>query len=352
VPPDFLFFRFGGRLMAQSFDWQGSRLTGEAMQVAEMVAATDMVACFSAVSDALAYIPGTARPAALTWLDRKGNRLGTVGDPGEYYSPALSPDGRTLAVGRRDPATQTRDIWLIDLVRGTQSPFTFDPADDMNPTWSPDGTQIVFSSTQRGQRDIYEKAAGGIGEERLVLDLAVEKNVEYWSPVAKLLLFNVLPDNGTRQVWALPIEGEGKPHAVLSGPADISSSPLSPDGKFIAYQTSESRRYDIFIQNFPPAADRWPISTAGGMYPQWRRDGKELFYIAGSRLMAVDIRVDGSRLDPGIPHVLIEAPFMTVGRNQFVPSLDGQRFLAVLQAQQTSGLSMTVELNWMSRLKQ
>jgi Tol biopolymer transport system component len=221
----------------------------------------------------------------------------------------------------------------------------------MNPAWFPDGTRIAFSSTRRGRRDIYEKAASGTGEERLMLGSDVEKNVEYWSPVGKLLLFNVLPGSGTRQVWALPLEGEGKSYAVLSGPADISSSPLSPDGKFIAYHSSESRRYDIFIQNFPPAGDRWPISTAGGMGPQWRRDGKELFYVEGSRLMAVDIKVDGSRLEPGTPHLLFEAPFMTVGRNAYVPSLDGQRFLAILQVQQTSGLSITVELNWMSRLK-
>jgi dipeptidyl aminopeptidase/acylaminoacyl peptidase len=352
VPPGFLVFRLGDRLMAQEFNWLGSRLTGEAVQVAEIVAGTDMVAYFSAVPDALAYIPGTAMPMALTWLDRKGNRLGTVGEPGEYSGPALSPDGRTLAVSRRDPATQMRDIWLIDLARGTQSRFTFDPADEFNPAWSPDGSRIAFTSARSGQRDIYEKAASGIREDRLVLGSDIEKNMEYWSPDGRLLLFNVLPGNGTRQIWALPLQGESKPYAVITGPADIQSSPLSPDGKFIAYSSTESKRFEIYIQDFPPTGKRWSISTAGGTNPQWRPDGKELFYIAGAKLMAVDVKIGGSRLEPGIPHALFEAPFATAGRNMFVPSRDGQRFLAILQVEHTGSPSITVELNWMSRLKQ
>ncbi len=352
VPPGFLVFPLGGRLMVQAYDWQRSRLTGEAMQVAEMVAGTELAAYFSAVPDALAYISAPAGPTALVWIDRKGNRLGSVGVPGEYYGPQLSPDERTLAVSRRDLATQTRDIWLVDLARGAQSRLTFDPSDDFNPTWSPDGTRIAFTSARKGQRDIYEKAAGRIGEERLILSSAIEKNMECWSPDGRLLLFNVLSGDGKRQVWALPLEGEGKPYTVLSGPADIQSSALSRDGRFIAYHSSESGRYEIFIQDFAGAGNRWPISTAGGSLPQWRADGKELFYVAGSKLMAVDISVKGARLEPGIPQALFEAPFARAGRNVFVPSRDGQRFLAILQVEQTGSRFITVELNWMSRLKQ
>ena len=352
VPPGFLVFRLSGRLMAQAYDWQQSRLIGEAKQVAEMVAGSSLTAYFSAVPDALAYIPGTATPAVLTWLDRKGNRLGSVGPPGEYYGPQLSPDERRLAVSRRDPATETRDIWLVDLARDTQVRFTFDPADEMNSTWSPDGTRIAFSSNRKGQRDIYEKPAGGIGEERLLLGSDIEKNVEYWSPDGRLLLFNLLSAGGKREVWALPLGGEGKSYAVLGGPADIQSSPLSPDRKFIAYMASESGRQEIFIQSFPPAGNRWSVSTAGGTSPQWRPDGKELFYIAGSKLMAVDVKVEGTRLELGAPQALFEVPFASGGRNLFVPSRDGQRFLAILQVEQSRSRSITVELNWMSRLRQ
>jgi len=340
--------------MVQAFDLKGLRLTGNAVQVVEAVAgAGEHSACFSAVPHALAYISGAGNATALTWFDRKGNRLGTVGEPGEYYSPALSPDEKTLAVGRRDPATQTRDIWLIDLVRGTQVRLNSDPADDLNPTWSPDGSRIAFTSTRKGQRDIYEKAASGMGEERLLLSSGLDKNVEWWSPDGRSLLYNHRPSAaGLLEIWQLPLQNGQKPSLVLSGPADTQSAQLSPDGKFVAYHSNETGRYEIFIQDFPPSGKRWPVSPAGGMFPQWRADGKELFYCSSySKLMVVDINIEGSRLEVGVPHALFEAPFWTSGRNLFVPSHNGQRFLAVLRPEQTANPSITVELNWMSGSK-
>ena len=256
-----------------------------------------------------------------------------------------------MAVSHRDPATQTRDIWLIDLERGTQSRFTFDPADDLNPTWSPDGNRIAFSSARKGQRNIYVKAANGVGEEQLLFGSASDKNVECWSPDGRLLLLNTTAAREQRQIWALPLEGERKPYAVLSGPAEMRDSSLSPDGKFIAYVSDESKRFEVFLQSFPPGRDRWQASTTGGLNPQWRPDGKELFYLQGEKLMAVDIKVTGARLVPGVPHELFEAPFVGVGRNGFVPSSDGGKFLAVLRVEQVSSPSITVELNWMSRLR-
>jgi Tol biopolymer transport system component len=215
---------------------------------------------------------------------------------------------------------------------------------------SPDGSRVAFTSARKGKRDLWEKAASGVGEERLILDSEIEKNLECWSPDGRMLLFNILPGGGARQIWALPLEGERKPFAVLSGPADVQSSPLSPDGNIIAFGSTESRRFEIFIQDFPHARSRLQVSTEGGTLPQWRADGKELFYLAGSRLMAADIKVSGARLEAGVPHALFEAPFALWGRNTFVPSQDGQRFLAIMQAP-PADLAITVELNWMSRLR-
>jgi len=357
VPPDLLVFRSGGRLLAQALDWKQPRLEGQAVQVSDSVGGrgipgSESDAFFCARQDTLAFMAGTARPSVLTWLDRKGNRLDEVGGPSDYYSPANSPDGRTVAVGRRDPATQMRDIWLIDLERGTQSRFTSDPADDINPTWSPDGSRIAFSSARKGRRDIYVKAANGIGEEQLVFGSPADKNVECWSPDGRLLLFNTTVAQGQQQIWALPLEGERKPYAVLSGTDVMQASSLSPDGKFVAYYSGESGRPEVFLQSFPLGRDRWQVSTTGGSSPQWRADGKELFYRDGDRLMAVDIKTSGARLVPGVPHRLFEAPFITVARNQFVPAGDGQKFLAVLRAGQVSNPSITVELHWKSHLRQ
>jgi Tol biopolymer transport system component len=356
MPPGLLVYRSGGRLLAQAFDWKESRLGGEAVQLSDSVGGRgqpggELDAFFCARPDTLAFMPGTAMPSVLAWLDRTGTRVGVVGGPGDYSSPAISPDGKTVAVGRRDPTTQTRDIWLVDLERGTESRFTFDPADDMNPTWSPDGRRIAFSSARKGQRDIYVKAANGIGEEQVLSGTAGDKNVECWSPDGRLLLFNTTVVQGQQQIWALPLDGERTPSAVLSGPGGMAASSLSSDGKFITYWSNESGRAEVFLQNFPPGRDRWQVSTTAGTSPQWRPDGKELFYSRGDRLMAVDIKVTGARLVAGVPHELFEAPFISAGRNLFVPSSDGKKFLAVLRVEQVSSPSITVELNWMSRLR-
>jgi eukaryotic-like serine/threonine-protein kinase len=138
---------------------------------------------------------------------------------------------------------------------------------------------------------------------------------------------------------------------LLSGPADVQGAQLSPDGRFVAYQSTESGRREIFVQAYPSAGARWSVSAEGGFSPQWRGDGREIYYISGSRLVAVDIQVEGSRVVPGVPRVLFDAPFAGIGRNFFVPSQDGQRFLAVLRVDQAADRAFTVELNWMSRLK-
>jgi Tol biopolymer transport system component len=356
VPPGLLVYRSGGRLLAQELDWNQPRLIGNAIQLSDAVggagvSGTALRAYFDATPGALAYIPGSATPSVLVWVDRQGNRVGGVGGPGDYYSPAISPDWKTVAVGRTDPATQTRDIWLIDLERGTQSRLTSDPADDINPTWSPDGRRIAFSSARRGQRDIYVKAASGIGEEQPVLAQLGDKNMECWSADGRVLFYNTRGTRGqTQQIWAVPVEGERPPYAVVSGPAAMSSSSLSPDGRFIAYYSTESGRAEIFLETLPRGRERWQISTAGGFSPRWRADGRELFYTQGDALMAVDIKDNAGRLVPGVPHELFKAPFVTAGRNVFFPSRDGARFLAALRVEPVGNPSITVELNWTSRL--
>jgi len=260
--------------------------------------------------------------------------------PGEYYHPQLSPDGRTLVVSRSDLATETRDIWVIDLARETQTRLTVDPADDLNPAWSPDGARIAFTSNRKGQRDIYEKQADGIGEERLLLTSDTEKNVNAGCRTAGRSCSTCCR---RREAGGMGIVGRGRGEVPrraqwAGGYPELTAV---PDGKFIAYSATESGRSEIFVQNFPPAGNRWPISTAGGRSPQWRRDGKELFYVAGSSLMAVDIKVEGARLVPRAPRVLFDAPFANAGRNVFVPSRDGQRFLAILQLEQPGSRSIT-----------
>ncbi len=195
VPPSWLLYIRGSALVAQSFDVGKQSLSGDPIPIADQVAIVGPGGAFSVSQNGVLAYRRTPQPLAndLTWYDRQGKRLGTVGEQAVYTNPALSPDGKRLAISRRDPGTTTRNIWVLDLARGVSSRFTFDKADETNPLWSPDGSRIAYSSARRGPnfRDIFWKASGGAaGEEPLVED-AGTKAVEDWSADGKLVLYNV-----------------------------------------------------------------------------------------------------------------------------------------------------------------
>ena len=293
----------------------------------------------------------------LTWYNRQGQRIGTVGEPARYTNPALSPDGKRLAVARyAAPAATTRDIWVFDLVRGVNSRFTFDQADHTNPVWSPDGSRIAFSSRQTTgsqARSIYAKSSGGGGPEELLFGDAVSNASEDWSPDGKLLLFNA----GSREIDALPIKGDRKPYPVLKSSFSQVNAAVSPDGRWIAYRSNESGTTEIFVQNFPPSGGKWQISASGGIEPSWRRDGKELYFMNGTKLMAVDVKAAGVTFEVGIPKVLFEVPVVPnpngadSRRNRYVPAPDGQRFLFITTPVTVDTTPFVVVENWQNSLK-
>jgi eukaryotic-like serine/threonine-protein kinase len=155
----------------------------------------DLGAGFEAFSvsenGSLTYVSGAGPPRTqLVWFDRSGKRLGTAGEPADYSNPAISPDQKIVAVGKGDPQTNTRDVWVIDLQRGASSRLTFDPADDLSPTWSPDGRRIAFTSNRKGPRDIYVKPASGVGEEQVLVQSEEKKSIEDWSADGQYLAGN------------------------------------------------------------------------------------------------------------------------------------------------------------------
>ncbi len=184
-----------------------------------------------------------------------------------------------------------------------------------------------------------------------MLESGDEKAVEDWTHDGRTIVFNNLVPGGRREVWTVPLTGGRKPSPMIAGPGAIAEGHVSPNGKWIAYSSTESGVYEIYVQNFPPAGGRWQISTEGGNEPQWNSNGKELFYRNGSKLMAVDVKTDTDRFEPGTPRLLFEAAMVPHLRNTYVVAPDGQKFLVIVRAQSTDILPMTMVLNWPAEVR-
>jgi len=355
-----LLFMRGDVLMAQPFDLKSLTLGGEPRPVADHIEmaqnSTFPNANFSASSNGvLVWHRNTqSSQSLLQWFDRSGKRLGVVGEAAEYSNPALSPDDTKLAVGIRNPQTKTRDIWIFDLLRGTRTRLTFDPADDLDSIWSPDGTRIAFSSNRLGQRDIYQKPADGSGSEELLLGgKGGGKNVEDWSPDGKYLIYNFQPTGAYAHLYVLPLDGDRKPVPFVNPELTTQQGQFSPNGRWVAYRSNESGRMEVYVQGFTLDSSqprgKWQVSLAGGELPRWRRDGKELFFHFADGFFAVDVKTDGASFEAGIPRLLFEAPTVSsspTGGPPFVVTRDGHRFLVLAEAEKTASAPLEVLVNW------
>lgn len=344
-------------LMAQPFDPNKMTLSGEPVAIATGVDSFALrnYGLFSVSNTGtLVYRGGgSGTQPMLTWFDQQGNPVGTLGDTGDYSSPAISPDGSRVAVAMGSEAT--RDIWILDVARGTSTRFTFDPARDDVPAWSPDGKNIAFSSNRGGQMDLYLKPADGSGEEKLVLKTDEQKFVDSWTKDGRFLLFGSGGANTGADMWALPFPGEARPALLLRTQFQEGGSRVSPDGRWLAYASNESGSFEIYVRPFAPEAlagtgAKWLVSKAGGIDPVWRTDGKELLYLGvTSQIMAVDI--DTSKgFQAGTPRRLFNAPSdaLTAGWDL---SPDGKRFLFVAPPGTGRTIPFTVVLNWAAGLK-
>jgi eukaryotic-like serine/threonine-protein kinase len=353
APPNHLLFLRDGTLMAQPFDPQKLSLIGDVFPIAQQIAfnAGNGGAAFSASTNGtLVYRANAAGTTTeLTWFDRSGKNLGIVRAKGNFQQPRLSPDQSRVVVTHGD----THDIWLIDLLRGTSSRFTFDPGDDQYPIFSADGKQIAFVSNRGGAWGLYTKSADGGGAEELIHK--VEGSPAYlnsWSFDGKILLYEtVLPATG-RDTWALSMTGERKSYPVVNDKFTQQGSRLSPDGRWILYSSDESGRVEIYVQAFPPSGGKWQVSVDGvsAAVGNWRGDGKEIVFQAlDGKMMAVDVKLDAS-FEAGIPRPLFQVPGPIIG-NRFAMSSDAQRFLFPLAPQAADPFAITAVLNWASDIK-
>jgi Tol biopolymer transport system component/tRNA A-37 threonylcarbamoyl transferase component Bud32 len=352
APPGYLLFVRDRTLVAQPFDSKAFKTKGEPVPLAEHIG-TDSVglATFSVSRDGmLAYRTGESG-ARLLWVDRSGKELDPVGDRGEYGNPALSRAGDRLAFGLNDPRGGKADIWIRDLARGVNSRFTFGGANNDIPVWSPDGGTVVFRSDRNGTYDLFEKPASGEGEEKLLLKSDESKFATDWSRDGRYIAFATQGKKTAWDCWALPTFGDRKPFPIVAGPFVELAPVFSPDTRFVAYQSNESGRPEIYVQSFPVATGKWQVSSGGGTDPSWRADGKEIYYrSADQKLMAVDIQA-GESFKAGIPKALFAARVQPgIARNKYVATADAERFLFVAPLGKEALNPTTVVLNWSSEL--
>jgi serine/threonine protein kinase len=349
--PDRLILLFvrDNTLMGVGFDAKALHTSGDAYPVAERVARAGTLGFerFAAsFTGTLVYEAQTAADRKLTWYDRQGKELGTVGDPGSYRSVSLSPDGTQLAVDRE--VNGNADIWLYDQARDSKIRLTSDASAETNPLWSPDGKSIAFNSGRDNKQAIYRKPASGAGNDELMV--ADPGTIYDWSRDGKYLAVAGSPGaTSLRDLFAIDVEGRHKPIPMVTTKFRDDQGRFSPDVKFIAYKSNETGRDEIYVQPFPAGAkgERWPISAGGGTMPRWSRDGRELYFISQGKLMVAPVQLTPV-FHAGIAKELFTSPINGRGGGSSVCwdlTPDGKRFIVVTQ-QTTPQEPLTVVLNW------
>jgi serine/threonine protein kinase/Tol biopolymer transport system component len=353
APPGHILFVRENTLVAQPFDAKALKTTGEPVPLAEHIGTVSTgLARFSVSRNGVLVYRTGESASRLLWVDRSGRELSTIGDPADYSDTLLSPTADRLALVLTDPRVGKADIWIRDLAREVSSRFTFDSGDDVSPLWSPDGKTIVFSSNRGGQFDLFAKSVGGGGQEEVLVRNDELKFAHSWSRDGRYIAFQSRGKKTGWDIWILPTFGDRKPTLFLQTSFNELRPAFSPDGRWIAYQSNESGRGEIYVQAFPGPGGKWQVSSAGGVEPAWRADGKEIYYGAPEqKLMAVDIKA-GESFQAGVPHPLFQArvqPITNV-RNHYLPTGDGQRFLLLAPVGRESLVPTTVVLNWNAEL--
>jgi Tol biopolymer transport system component len=359
VDPGYLVFAREGTLLGQRFDLASGRVAGEPFSIADPVryfVSSAWAAFTTSPNGVLAYESSQDR-TRLAWIDRSGRELGSLGAPADDNRVRISPDGRKALFDRRQPGLGSLDLWTVDLDRETETRLTSDPQGEVAGAWVPDGSAVVFSAARGGPPHLFRKdLATGVEEE--LLSAGPLQFVHDVSPDGKTVVYEQRTARGDVDVFALPLSGERTPSPVLHSPFDESDACLSPDGRLLAFVSSESGRPEVYLTPFPGAGARTQVSTArlrarpfrpGAVRSvAWRRDGRELFYVSADReVVAVPVRTRPA-LEVGTPVTLfaLKGPAW----NSFDVSADGKRFLAVVPEVVANQQPLTVVLNWTAEI--
>jgi len=354
---DLLFIR-QGNLLRQPFDLDKLVLHGDPTPVAEQIGAGGNQGEFSVSENGvLAYKKsGLFFDVQLAWVDRSGKVLETVGQPGAYRGIDVSPDGTRIAVHRHEGSGG--DIWLFEPSK-TMPRLTFNPSqDNSNPIWSPDGKRLVFASRRNSKWGIYVMPTDGTGGEKLLYESTLLTIPMAWSPSGDAIVFFLNDPKTSGDEWLLPLSGDRKPVAVIQGPGNEDAAQISSDGKWIAYRSNESGRPEVYVSAFPSGQGKRQVSRAGGGFPRWRRDGKELFFNAQGKILAVSVDSAGSAINLGNPIELFDSGDVATNHTgpfaNYAIAPDGQKFLLprpVNAEDIISSTAITVIVNWTASLK-
>jgi eukaryotic-like serine/threonine-protein kinase len=351
--PGYLVFYRDNTLFAQHMDLNKFELTGEASPILTDIQYEPRIghATFSVSNDGvlLAQNGTGVSLSRLEWFDRSGKEVGAVGKPDVFANVDLAPDGKSLAVDKTEIGNRNWDIWIYDLKGESARRMTFDPAIDAMPVWSPDGTRVVFSSSRKKTFDLYLKNTDGAQEEKAIEATPGEdKYPSAWSRDGKYILYTRGSD-----LWFLTFP-QLRSQLFLKSPSAAKNGQFSPDGKWMAYASNESGKWEIYITSFPDAHGKWQVSNEGGDQPRWKEDGKELFYLASNgKIMAVP--VTEATFNSGAPVALFQASqralVATSEQVEYDVSQDGQRFLINTSVRNGEIQPMSVVLNWDAELK-
>jgi Tol biopolymer transport system component/tRNA A-37 threonylcarbamoyl transferase component Bud32 len=347
--PGHLLFRRDAALIAQPFDARSLQLSGSPVVVAEDVGfnALTYQGLFSGSENGELTFQHTTPGSQLIWFDRQGGRPVAAAAPADYNAVCLTADEKKAVYDLADPVTGSIDVWALDLASARPSRLTFNPSTDFYPVCSPSGEDVMFASLREGPPNLFRVSLAAPGSERIVLRSPVPKIATDWSRDGKLLVYTVINRKTNSDIEVVPLAG-GPPHVVVATVAEESNARLSPDGRWIAYNSNENGGFEVYVQPFPTTGAKWQVSKGGGQQPQWRRDGAELFYITPDR------KLTGVAVKTGADFVLAEARVLMDTRitgwdrsnygMDYAVSADGQRFL--INTASDAVLPITLVLNW------
>jgi len=347
--PGWILFVSENTLVARPFDAKRRAFTGEPVPLAENISVNQYGGAPFSVSrnGTLAYRVQHSPLEQMVWRDHSGRVVGDAGGEGSWADPAVSPDGKRVAVWRGSPEADDEDIWILDLERGTATRLTFVTGEVTGPVWSPDGRSIAYTATAATGRQLLKVAASGVGQPDTLATFPTYASATDWSRDGKSIAVQYWGGGSKLDVAVVDVEAGGAREPVVALANDFfeGGAAFSPNGRWLAYRSDESGRNEVYVRSYPGTEGKWQISTEGGERPRWSHDGRELFYLEDRTLKSVSVD-DREGLRVGAPQALFEIPSARSTGNDYAVSPDGARTLWIDAVEDSDPPPFTVVMNW------